>query len=91
MARAQHSLRLGPQKEYDDSTLARKVESEIFRDPKIPKGELNVSAVDGIVALRGQVAESDLISEIVKRTKKVEGVRDVENLLHTPRTEAPRH
>src|SRR5207253_2028873 len=27
----------------DDATLAHKIESEIFRDPEIPKGKINVN------------------------------------------------
>src|SRR5881275_1397392 len=39
----------------DDVTLARKVESEIFRSEEVPKGEINVNAEDGVVYLRGEV------------------------------------
>src|SRR5262245_3347148 len=39
----------------DDITLARKVESILFRDPELPKGRLNISAQDGIVELRGEL------------------------------------
>src|SRR3954468_17922953 len=65
----------------DDVTLARKVESEIFRDADIPKGKINVNAENGKVVLRGEVGEPSLIEDLEKRTKKVQGVREVENLL----------
>jgi osmotically-inducible protein OsmY len=79
------------EKEFDDVTLARKVESEIFRDPHVPKGQINVDAADGVVSLRGQVDRPELIDELVERTRKVQGVRDVENLLHLPGSPAPMH
>jgi BON domain-containing protein len=71
-------------KEFDDVTLARKVETEIFRDPEVPKGQINVNAANGVVSLRGEVQRRELIDELVERTRKVQGVRDVENLLHAP-------
>ena len=65
----------------DDVTLARKVETEIFRDADVPKGKINVNAENGKVVLRGEVEEPSLIEDLEKRTKKVQGVREVENLL----------
>jgi osmotically-inducible protein OsmY len=79
------------EKEYDDVTLARKVETEIFRRPDVPKGDINVSATDGVVALRGQIDRPELIDDLVERARSVHGVRDVENLLHLPGTPAPMH
>ena len=73
----------------DDITLARKVESEIFRPADAPKGQVNVSAENGVVSLRGQVDTPEQIEELVKKAGAVPGVRAVENLLHTPGTEAP--
>ena len=68
----------------DDVTLARKVETEIFRDAKVPKGQINVNAENGKVVLRGEVEKPSLIKDLEKRTRNVQGVREVENLLHTP-------
>jgi len=65
----------------DDVTLARKVETEIFRDADVPKGQINVNAENGKVVLRGEVGEPSLIEDLEKRTKKVQGVLEVENLL----------
>jgi osmotically-inducible protein OsmY len=78
-------------KQYDDATLKDKVESELFRDEHEVKGAINVNAQEGIVQLRGQLPSQDLIDALVDRTRKIQGVRDVENLLHTPGTEAPMH
>jgi osmotically-inducible protein OsmY len=73
----------------DDVTLARKVETEIFRDADVPKGQINVNAENGKVVLRGEVEKPSLIKDLEKRTRKVQGVREVENLLHTPESAAP--
>jgi osmotically-inducible protein OsmY len=73
----------------DDVTLAHKVETEIFRDADVPKGQINVNAENGKIVLRGEVDKPELIEDLEKKTKKVQGVTEVENLLHTPGTAAP--
>jgi osmotically-inducible protein OsmY len=73
----------------DDVTLARKVESEIFRDADVPKGRINVNAEAGVVYLRGELDDPDLIKDLEKAARSVQGVREVENLLHAPGTSAP--
>jgi osmotically-inducible protein OsmY len=73
----------------DDVTLARKVETEIFRPADVPKGRINVNAEDGVVYLRGEADTPEMINELVERARKVQGVTEVENLLHLPKTPAP--
>ena len=73
----------------DDVTLARKVETEIFRDADVPKGQINVNAENGKIVLRGEVEKPAMIKDLEKRAKKVQGVAEVENLLHTPGSAAP--
>ena len=75
--------------EPDDVTLARKVETEIFRDADVPKGKINVNAEGGKVFLRGEVQDPTMIEDLEKAARKVQGVREVENLLHAPGTQAP--
>jgi hypothetical protein len=75
-------------KEYDDATLAQKVQSEIFRDEDAPKGKVNVNAAEGVVQLRGEVESQQLIDDLVKKTREVQGVREVENLLSVARDSA---
>jgi osmotically-inducible protein OsmY len=75
--------------EPDDATLAHKVETELFRDADVPKGDINVNAENGVVYLRGQVADEGLAETLGKSARKIQGVREVENLLHTPGTPAP--
>ena len=76
--------------DLDDATLAHKVESVLFRDRDVPKGEINVNAENGVVFLRGQVGRPELVETLEARVRNVQGVRGVENLLHTPGTPAPR-
>jgi osmotically-inducible protein OsmY len=72
--------------DYDDVTLARKVESEIFRPADVPKGAISVNVNDGVVELRGEIADQKQIDELGESAKKVDGVKDVRNLLHTAST-----
>ena len=72
----------------DDVTLARKVESELFRGAEVPKGQINVNAEDGVVYLRGEV-QPDMIEDLAAKARSVQGVLGVENLLHAPGQEAP--
>src|SRR4051812_27090315 len=53
-----------PAREYDDVTLARKVESEIFRDEDAPKSQVNVNAENGVVYLRRQVKNLEQIQAL---------------------------
>jgi osmotically-inducible protein OsmY len=73
----------------DDVTLARKVETEIFRDADVPKGKINVNAENGKVVLRGEVADATMIGDLEKAARKVKGVLEVENLLHPAGSPAP--
>jgi len=77
-------------REYDDATLAQKVMTELFRDPHVPKGAINVNAEKGVVLLRGQIEEPQMIVEIVARTRRIRGVAEVENLMHLPGDSVPR-
>lgn len=73
----------------DDITLTDRVESQVFRDGDLPKGKLNIDTVDGVVMIRGQIDEPRIMNEIVARIWRVEGVKDVRNLMHLPGTPAP--
>jgi len=77
-------VREEPKPQPDDVTLARKVETEIFREPEVPKGKINVNAENGKIVLRGEVDSAEMIEELVDKARKVQGVQDVESLLHTP-------
>ena len=73
----------------NDPALAQKVESEIFRDADAPKGSVVVNAENGLVYLRGQVDSQEQIEQLVAKAGRVDGVRCVESLLHTPGSPAP--
>ncbi len=73
----------------NDPALARKVETEIFRDADAPKGAVSVNVENGVVYLRGELSDEDAVTRLAEEAAKVEGVRSVENLLHTPGTPAP--
>ena len=75
----------------NDATLAAKVESQVLGHVDLPKGRVNVNAEGGVVVLRGEVDRPELIQELEAKVRKVQGVRDVENLLHLPGTKAPMH
>jgi BON domain len=73
----------------DDVGLAHKVETELFRDRTIPKGQISINADRGIIVLRGQLQDQQQIARIERATRKIAGVREVENLLHPPGVPAP--
>ena len=81
--RAAHALRRPEGVELDDATLVDKVESIVFRKHDVPKGQININAENGVVFLRGQVEDPGLVETLETRVRKVRGVKDVENLLHT--------
>jgi osmotically-inducible protein OsmY len=78
-----------PKPQPDDVTLARKVETEIFRSADVPKGKINVNAVDGVVELRGEADRPEMIRDLEDQVRNIPGVRDVRNMLHLPETPAP--
>jgi len=88
---SQKARHLTPQEKLapNDATLSQRVESEVFRNPEIPKGRINVNAEQGVVVLRGEVDRPEQIRSIEAAVRRVPGVVDVENLLHLPDTPAP--
>lgn len=82
-------------KPLDDATIARKVESTIFRGLDVERGAVDVNVAEGVASLRGEVATPDLISELEVRATRVTEVRRVQNLLQLrkppalSRTETP--
>jgi osmotically-inducible protein OsmY len=73
----------------NDPALARKVESEVFRDEEMPKGNISVNAEYGVIYLRGEVPSKETMEELATRARAVDGVRAVENLTHLPGEPAP--
>jgi len=73
----------------DDDTLRQRIESQLFRDRHIPKGNLNITCEHGLVILRGQLDDPSDIGRIEDRVRRIGGVRGVQNLLHPIGTPAP--
>jgi len=73
----------------NDPALQAKVESELFRDPDVPKGQVSVNVESGVVFLRGEIEDRATIERLRDAAARVDGVRGVENLLHTPGEPAP--
>jgi osmotically-inducible protein OsmY len=66
----------------DDVTLTNRVESEIFRDPRVPKGHININVEDRVVVLRGKIDSSEQVDALEKKVHDIPGVFDVRNMLH---------
>lgn len=77
-------LRPEPKDPMNDAALTEKVKEELFSDPSIPSGQLNINAERGVIVIRGQVESPELIEEIERRVRKVQGVWEVQNLVHLP-------
>jgi hypothetical protein len=84
---ARHAGEEGPLP--NDEALAAKVETELFRDPEVPKGGININVEQGRVVLRGEVPDDAMRRKLEKSAASIPGVWDVENLLHLPGEPAP--
>jgi osmotically-inducible protein OsmY len=73
----------------DDVTLVRKVETEIFRGPDVPKGGVSIDVQAGVAHLRGEVPDAAWIGRLGEAAAAVEGIRGVQNLLHVAGTPTP--
>jgi osmotically-inducible protein OsmY len=76
-------------RDADDVTLARKVETEIFRAADAPKGDVSVDVQAGVAYLRGEVSDDAWRDRLADEASHVDGIKGVENLLHPPGTPAP--
>jgi osmotically-inducible protein OsmY len=72
----------------DDVTLAARAETELFRDPSIPKGSININAERGTLVLRGEVPSSELRDRLGDEAERINGVWSVHNLLRVEGEEA---
>lgn len=73
----------------DDETLRQRVESQLFRDRHVHKGDLNINCEHGMVILRGELHSPMEIAQVEERVRRIPGVRGVQNLLHPHGTAAP--
>jgi BON domain len=89
VARRTFNARRRAEEPLDDVTLAQKVESELFRRARVPKGQISVNAEEGVVFLRGVMERREDIERLGEEARHIAGVRAVENLVHPPGTPAP--
>jgi hypothetical protein len=75
-------------KQLDDVTITRKVETMLFRDDSVDKGKISVNTADGVVTLRGEAKTPQQIKALEAKAREIPEVKDVENLLHLPKTPA---
>jgi hypothetical protein len=78
-----------PKSGLTDQDLAHKVETIIFRDPQVPKGEMNVDAAGSVVWLRGEAPSQEMIADLEQKALAIPEVERVENLLHMPGEPGP--
>lgn len=76
--------------ELNDPALEAKVQTELFRSPDVSKESVNVNVEEGVVYLRGEVESSEQREALIGQTREIDGVTQVESLLHLPGEAAPR-
>jgi hypothetical protein len=76
-------------KPLDDATITHKVETVLFRDDSVEKGKIDVNTADAVVWLRGEAKSPEQIKELEATALAIPEVKQVENLLHLPKTPAP--
>jgi osmotically-inducible protein OsmY len=72
----------------DDTTLAQRIQSEVFGAADVPKDRLTLDVVNSIATLRGELDSQQEIDDVATRVRQVPGVRGVEVLVHLPGTTA---
>lgn len=65
----------------DDSVVTSKVKASILADPKLKVSQINVETFKGVVQLSGFVNTSDMAKRAVDLTRRVKGVKQVNNSL----------
>ncbi len=73
----------------EDAIILARVESMVLGDPAVPKGDIVVDAVGGVVTLRGGVPP-EVRDVLPSRVAGVPGVVRVKSLLHAPGQPPPR-
>ncbi|HEX6139836.1 MAG TPA: BON domain-containing protein [Candidatus Limnocylindria bacterium] len=68
----------------NDAATRDKVETELFRNPDVPQGDININVEQGVVVLRGQVPDEAMRDRLEREAARIPGVWSVRNLLHLP-------
>ena len=61
-----------------------------LRRRRAAKDQIDVNAESGKIVLSGEADSPEMIDELVAKAHKVEGVQEVESLLHAPARPGPR-
>jgi hypothetical protein len=69
--------------------LEDKIRSEVLGRSKFEPLDLLINDVDGIIEIRGEVADDEVRSDLVAAVRSVPKVRDVHDLTHRPGEPAP--
>ncbi|HTI33988.1 MAG TPA: BON domain-containing protein [Miltoncostaea sp.] len=72
----------------EDAVIKARVETELFRDGTVPKGDVVVDVVAGVATVRGEVPPQ-LVEDLPVLISAVEGVVRVDSRLHAPGEEPP--
>ena len=86
---AQRLVHRQPAPPPDDLTLLDRVESELFAEPGIPKGKLNLEVDRGVLVVRGELGSQAEIERVRSAAARIVGVKAVHSYLHLPHTPAP--
>jgi osmotically-inducible protein OsmY len=73
----------------DDATVADRIRSEVLGRGELADADVVVNVEDGVAVLRGEAPTNTAIVEIVDLTAAVDGVREVQDLMHLPGQPAP--
>ena len=73
----------------NDSGLSDKVETELFADPSIPQGKININVEEGVVVLRGEVDDPGQREELIHKAEAIAGGVGGDWVLHLPGEPAP--
>ncbi len=65
----------------DDSVVTSKVKAAILKDPKLKLFQINVETFKGVVQLSGFVNSNESAKRAVDLTRRVKGVKQVNNSL----------
>jgi osmotically-inducible protein OsmY len=76
-----------PDPPADDRTLADRIRSEL--GDRLPGDTVELTVVDGVVELRGQLPSEGAIVELIAQVRRVPHVSRVVNLLHVPGSPPP--
>ena len=69
------------QKQFSDDQIYDNVRRKLANDPDVKGGALEVAVKDGVVTLHGKVETDKQKSKATKLTKKIAGVKQVDNEL----------